>query len=290
MFSNVKDVSSSELGTFLPQVSTDVMKAAAVSQLQDHLAESVNVSIDQPLELSSGSATLTLHNANNVVPVQVTDLAITSEPNPAVTVTGVPGSLDIPAGGTVKADVQLSASAQLRGIVSLQVMGKVGSPWQHVITNDLGLTWKADVKPSRLSLTVSPNATAEAGAVMDSPLVRVGGIGVVVMVLIGGAWGGWLATRPRMTGTLSLLRNGAVVDERLLSGRKSSLNLGDGLASIGLLPAKGADGQMGVSVRASSGVERATGTLFEGDVLSVGELTITYTTDRTRMLQLIGTD
>ncbi|SDB87047.1 von Willebrand factor type A domain-containing protein [Raineyella antarctica] len=294
VFANVTDVPASRLGNYLPQVSTDVMKAAAVKKLQDQLAAPVQVSVEGPLRATSGAAprrtTLILHNANTAVPVRVDGLAVEADPASGITVGGLPESVDIPAAGTVTVEAQVSTTAPPGTTVPLAVTGTVTSPWQAVITGDLGLSWQSVLTASPMTLTASKSAVAIWSDLVQSRSARIGGLVLLALVVLGGVWGVWLATRPRLAGSLTVTRDGAVLDERLLRGRSMSLGLGKDIVSAQVTPVKDTEGERGVVVQVSAGTERKSGSLFEGDSLTVGDLTIRYTTDRARMLQLIGTD
>lgn len=294
VFSNVTEVPSARLGTYLPQVSTDVMKAAASGRLQGHLADPVRAVLEQPLRVTSDAAphgvTITLHNTDPVIPLQITGLALAADPASAVTVTGAAESVDIPAGATVSTEVQVTTSAAPGTSVPLQLSGTVTSPWQAVITGDLGMSWAPTLAADPASLTVVPGAGTRWAALTHSRVTQLAGVALLLVLLAAGAWAGWWATRPRLTGVLTVRQAGDILDQHRLGGRRMALALLDGAASVTLLPERRKDGQRGVSLTATAGTDRASGTLYDGEAIDLRDLTLTYATDRSRMLQLIGTD
>lgn len=301
VFANVTDVSSNDLGSYLGQVSTEVLKAAAISKLKGHLSNPVEASLSGlPATLQSGEApaTLLLHNSNPTIPVQVNDLGVRGD-GASMTVRGMPRSLALQPNGTATVNVTVSFTHPSSSTISYQVTGSVTTPWQDVISHDLGLTWSAKLAsstghiaqpaaaPTPLASSKPPVKSSSAAPLLIGGLLLLLVLALAVFLavrLLRGAGG------PPLTGTLSVLRNGRPVDERLLRGRTASFPLVDSAAAINLRGAKSREGQSGVKVVISAGKERASGTLFEGDRLEFSDLVVTYTTDRTRMLRLIGTD
>ena len=301
VFSDVSNVASSDLGSYLSQVSVQVMKAAAISKLKPHLADPVTASLDGvPTMVRGGEsgATLVLHNTNPIIPVEVSELRLTSDPAGAITMS-TPPTAAIPAGGT-STDTVTVTEATGAARVRYHLTGTVSSPWQGVLTRDLGLTWSAKLTSAEVELTRAPASASPspAPAASASPrsgrtLALVGGaLGLVALalVLVFAVRALRLATMPGLTGTLSVLEDGRVIDERLLQGRSMQFTLPDRKVTLSLRAARGPDRQAGVSVSASRGPEHGSGTLFEGDAFDFDGLSITYTSSRTRMLRLIGTD
>ena len=301
VFSNVTDVQASDLGSYLSQVSTQVMKAAAVTRLKDHMADAVTASLDG-IGGTPGpgqtSARLVLHNTNPQVPVEITGLAVTAQPASAFAVTGIPASVTLTPGQTSTFPVTVTLNRPSIGTsTTYQVTGSVSSPWRKVLESELQLTWGAKLASTAEQITwqatTSPVATTRPGTTAKSsawPILPIAGVLVVIGVGLLGLRALRGASGPQLTGTVSVLRLGRPVDERLLRGRTMSFSLSDPQVTLTLKGTKGREGQAGVVVSVSAGKERTSQTLFEGDTLDFSGLIITYTTDRTRMLRLIGTD
>ena len=305
VFSNVIDVPATNLGNYLSQVSTTVMKAAAIKKLQPGLTSPVTATIaglssapsSQPTDV-----TITLHNGDPFVPVQVTGLAVSSDPRSAVSATGLPDSVDIAGGGTASIAVKLTDSLAPGAHTSYHVTGSVTSGWQSVITQDLGMRWTPALTSSAISVQrpssqsstpADPTTTASASSHgWLAPAAGAAGLIAVAVALAFAARGVLRSTRPPLIGTVTLLREGAVVDERLLRGRSMTMTFPppNPTVRIVLQSARDTAKGTGVKVHASTGKERSSAILFEGDAASFGDITITYTSDRTRMLKLIGTD
>ena len=301
VFTNVTDVQASDLGSYLSQVSTEVMKAAAITRLKDHMADPVTASLDG-LDAASASGTtsakLVLHNTNPQVPVEINGLAVAAQPASAVVVKGIPSSVSISPGETSTIPVTVTMTPPPAGSSSTyQITGDVSTPWRKVLDSDLQLKWAAKLTsapqritsqaPSSPVATTRPATTTKTGGWPILPIV--GGLALLaVLILALRALRG--ASGPQLTGTVSVLRLGRPVDERLLRGRTMSFTLTDPPVALTLRGTKGRDARPGVIVSASAGKERVSRTLFEGDTLDFAGLVVTYTTDRTRMLRLIGTD
>ncbi|MDA8439619.1 MAG: VWA domain-containing protein [Propionibacterium sp.] len=300
VFSDVTDVPAANLGDYLAQVSNTVMKAAAVTRLKPHMAAPIEASISGLSSPATGTrkAVITLHNSNPVVPVQVAGLGLTANSRPAASVSGLPSSVDIPAGGSATIDIQVSPADHPGTTATYLVTGTVTTPWQTVITKDLGLTWAGKLSSSTAVLTqpsTSPSPSPAAGPVATSrstpswwPMVA--GLAVVAAALAVAAWAVRQMARPPLVGTVSVLRNGAVIEERLLRGREMSVALSNPTVSILLTATRNDQREPGVHVRVTSARNHTNGTLFEAQTFEAEGLTVTYTTDRTRMLRLIGTD
>ena len=100
-------------------------------------------------------------------------------------------------------------------------------------------------------------------------------------------------SKPPLVGSLTMLRNGQVVREVLLEGRSQSLNAKRGASPLtarltGLRRKDAEAGELpGVRVVARSQGRTLRAELFDGDEFRVGDVTARYTSQRTRMIQLI---
>lgn len=301
VFSNVSDVQASDLGSYLSEVSTQVMKAAAVTRLKGHMADPVTASLDgvgSTPNSGQTAARLVLHNTNPQVPVEITGLAVTAQPASAVAVSGFPASVSLAPGQTSTLPVTVALTQRPTGTsLTYQLTGSVSSPWKKVLESELQLTWSAKLASTAQRISwqtaTSPVVTTRPGRSAKPeawPVLPIAGVLVLLAVVLLGLRAWRRASGPQLTGTLSVLRLGRPLDERLLRGRTMSFSLSDPPVALTLKGTKGRESQPGVVVSASAGKERASQTLFEGDTLDFSGLAITYTTDRTRMLRLIGTD
>ena len=304
VFSNVIDVPATNLGTYLSQVSTTVMKAAAVKKLQQGLEDPVTASLSGLTAAPSAqpvNVTISLHNTNPLVPVQVTGLGIAADPTSKVALTDAPAAIDIPAAGTATVNVKVSDALKPGAKATYRVTGSVTSSWQSVIVHDLGLTWKPSLTSSGVSvaeLSANPSPSATAAATQTTAggsrwlVLLIGALGLIAVcaAFFFVARAGWRASRPPLVGTVSVLRNGEVIEEGLLRGRRMSVTLTNPAITIVLTSTRNAQREPGVRIDVTNGKSRLRGQLFEAETFDVEGLNITYTTDRTRMLRLIGTD
>ncbi len=306
VFANVTDVPATNLGNYLAQVSTTVMKASATRRIQPAISEPVTASLSGLTSAPSPepvAVTISIHNADPLVPVQVTGLGLAADPARALVVSDAPASVDVAAGATTTVKVKVKATDTLQPgtKTTYRVTGSVTSPWQNVIVHDLGLTWNPTLATTKVSFTepaatassapAAPVAAASGAPRWDMPLV--GAIGLVVagiIALLLAIRAVWRSTRPPLIGTVSILRDGEVIEESLLRGRKMSVTLSDPAVSIVLTSTKNSQKEPGVRLHVTTGKNHTNGTLFEAQEFAVDALTITYTTDRTRMLRLIGTE
>jgi len=110
------------------------------------------------------------------------------------------------------------------------------------------------------------------------------------------AWFAWRITRPRLVGSLAFTRGGTVVDEVLLDGRSVAIGPRTAGAATGLVgsvhavkkPSRGGATEPGVQLSVKVSGKKTTARLFDTESSELGDLRVTYTSVRTRMMSMIN--
>lgn len=190
-------------------------------------------------------------------------------------------------GATVTLPVTMTAST-VGDPTLLELAADISSPWQDVATKTLGLAW---------TVTFAGGADLPAAGGGAGPLPRSGladprvwavtAAGALALAITAGIR---LARRPHLAGSLSIYQDGNLLHEVLLRGHTATLSGTPVPLSARLKPIQSTERGTGVQITATSGGASAAGTLFDGDELRVGNLSIRFTTERTRMMSLISAE
>lgn len=170
---------------------------------------------------------------------------------------------------------------------TVTLAGTVESPWQTVLTQDLGLALAPKVAATAMAKTPDvPAAAPAAPQTLPLPIVgaALGGVAalevLVTLVL-------FLRSRgPRLVGSLAISRGGVPVREFLLGGRSTDLAHASTPGLTGrVTPGRG--GAAGVQVTGSAGGGRTRARLADGETVRIGDYDVTYTTQHTRTMSMI---
>jgi hypothetical protein len=292
VFPKADEVGAADVGARFGEVSGDLVRLQAAKALRDELASPITVTWagDLGTALADGKKVplqLTITSPYPHVPVTLTQLSVQAPEGLTIAVTGLPDKVSLEPGGTTTLTLEATVAGSAGSNAGVSLKAVVASPWSKVLEGDLGLQFApaiegtAAVPPAPIKLP--PNLLPTVGAI-----AAVVGLGVLVLFL------GRLLLTPRMSGLLVIARDGRVIGEVVVAGRRSKLVAPAGVKELsglagGLVGAWGpAKGQRAVRVTARFGEARARGLLGEGDVIQLGEMEIGYVSDRRRILDKIG--
>ena len=297
-FPKAEDIPAAAIDERLAELDSALVRFQARQLLEPDVGRGVQASWSGDLmhltdAAGDAEAQVTLLSTFERIPVEVSGLSLDMTSGPSLGATHLPDTVVLKPGKSVTIPVKLSFKG--RGSGQLVLSGDVSSPWQQVMTKSLGLTFAPKVEASVPVATFNTAPTPASSSPVVVPWAAVGlaaGVAALVaLVLL------WRTTRPRLVGSLAVSRGGVVVDEFILTGRSLPLNHGANAAQTALTGAvtplvrpgraKG-ENVTGVQVKAQVGKSKAKGSLLDGQSLTVGELKVTYTSARTRMMELIS--
>ncbi len=303
-FPGAVDIAADQFSARLSALQGELLKFQAGEALKPDLARGVTASftgVDWANLPNTGtvSGTVKLTSTYQQIPATVTGLTLaaaglplTFDPLPAEVPLAPGASADLPVtlrvGATAVASPGTPSSAASAASASaaaptVTLSGTVTSPWQDVLTKDLGLTFAPQVTATATAQTVTPPSAPAASAVPWPLVGGIAGIAALVGVLLFARSRG-----PRLVGSLALSKDGRLVREFLLAGRSAPLADATTPGLTGHVTARRTkEGAAQVVLHTSTGGRRTTITLGDRQSAEVGEYTATYTAQRTRMISMI---
>ncbi len=301
-FPSAVDIAADQFSARLSALQGELLKFQAAEALKPDLGRGVAASItgiDWPNLPSSGtvSGTLKLTSAYQQIPATVTGLTLsaaglplTFDPLPADVALAPGASADLPvtvhigASAVASPGTPSSAASAAADNNTVTLTGTVTSPWQDVLTQDLGLTFTPKVTANATARITQQPAAPAAGPAVQWPIVGgIAGLAALVGVLLVARSRG-----PRLVGSLALSKDGRPVREFLLAGRSAPLadETTPGLAGH-VTAQRTKDGAAEIVLHANAGGRRTKITLGDRQSAEIGEYTATYTAQRTRMISMI---
>lgn len=306
-FPDAVDIPADQISARLASLQAELLKFQAGEALKPDLERGVAASItgiDWGALPSSGSVagTLKLTSGYQQIPATVTGLAFTAaggvpltfEPLPAEVPLAPGASAEVPVTVRVGASSGASAGAPSAAPASgasaapdtstVTLTGTVTSPWQTVMTQDLGLTFAPRVTATATAKVTGQPSPAGPPAV---PWPLVGGVagGVAALALLA-----LVALRlrgPSLVGSLAVSQHGRLVREFLLAGRSTPLDDPSTPGLSGTVTGlRTKDGAPTIVVHAK-GARRTKIALTDRQSAEIGDYTVTYTAQRTRMISMI---
>lgn len=290
VFTDVTEVPANQVTEQFGRLDADLVAVQAAEVLRSDLGAGVAATWSRPLNDLGTSGTerveLTLTSNMKYVPIALSNLSVDAGAV-QVSVTGLPAGLELNPGQSTTIPVELTWTGPGDG--QLQVNAAISSPWQQVITDDLKLTFE-------------PRITGGTPISAAAPIDLSGYVPYALLALVAGligftAWWGYHITRPDLVGSISFSQNGELANEIILTGRRRKLDGirtdsdSDGVVrgTVSGIRHKDAHGsyRTGVLINAQLGKDKVKAQLFDGDSLALGDLSITYTAVRSRMLALI---
>ena len=293
VFPQAEDIPAAKIDDRFAELDAAVLRFQATEVLRSDLAHGVTATFADELKTlpTSGHATtaVTLTSSYEHVPVVVSGLGVSASGLPQLQATTAATEIVLDPGKSVQVPITLDYTGTGTGMI--RVTGTVSSPWSDVITKDLGLAFAPRLVAER-PVEISPVSGATSpGAPFPMILLVAAGLAALAMVLLLG-WLVAMMVRPAMVGSLTISRPDGSQDEVLLKGRRATVTLGAlGGQTVGATrKASNGTREPGVKLRLRNGAQRVRTALFDGDTTRVADLTVGYTSARTRMLDLIGTE
>lgn len=292
VFPRASEVSAAQVGDRFANVGGDLVRLQAAEVLKKELAQPIQVTWAGDLGASVANGTpvdvqLTFASPYAHVPVTLQGIRATAPAGLRVELSGLPASVTVDPAKSVTVEAKALVTGSPSGDATAGVSATVDSPWRKAMENDLGLNFDPKLSgttpipaaPIKLPPTLLPLAGAIGGLVAAAALVLL----LARMLLI-----------PTMSGSLTIRRGGRELTEILLRGRRMKLVAPQAATELAGLSgsATGARGNGGKdrSVRLDArlpGVS-ARGLVHDGGTIALGDLEITYTSGRRRILDKIG--
>ncbi|HSN43723.1 MAG TPA: hypothetical protein VLR88_06675, partial [Propionibacteriaceae bacterium] len=291
VFEGVTTVPGDNLGTYLANVSSNVERAGVRAAIASDLKAGVRLKLDA-VSRPGGKSTLTITSNTKRLPLTLSGVKLTE----GATVKDAPASIDVAPGKSVTVPVTLAFPASATGDLTITAM--VESSWQKVATSELGLKWNPTLagiltvpNGTEAPSTPTPSASASATTTPGPGLTfapwmayAAGGVGLLALGALGAR--AVAARRPHLVGSILVTRNGEVVAKQMLHGLKMKLSEADLHATLTPLVEK-KRAVTGVQVSFSGSAKASSRVLRDGESLTVGDTTISWTSQRSRMLDLI---
>lgn len=236
------EVSATEVGTRFAQVADDLVRLRATKALKSELAAPITVAWTGDLGAAGagGSVPVQLDISSSYphVPVVLSDLTLVAPAGLTVAVSGLPGKVSLKPGGTATVQAQLTLTGARRSNAAITLAAKVTSPWSRVLAKDLGVEFApaiegaAKVPAASIAITLLPTLLPTIGSAA-APLA----LGLLVLALV--VLVGRTLLTPRMSGVLSFTRNGRLLADVVVTGRRAKL-----VAPVGVTELAGLAGGM----------------------------------------------
>lgn len=285
------EVAASQVGVRFAQVGNDLVRLQAAEALKNELSQPivVNWKGDLGAALANGTtADVQLEFASPYphVPVELSDIRAQASPGLQVQLSGLPATIKLKPNGrvTVPARVTVTGSGGSDAVVKLTATAS--SSWQKALTDGLGLGFAPSLKgsapvpaaPIKLPPTLLPTIAGVA-----APLIGLVLFGLLVRALL----------VPSMSGLLTVQRNGRELADIVLEGRRMKLSVPEAVTELSGLSgsvagARAGRSQHAVRLDARFGGATARGVIADGAALALGDLEISYTSGRRRILDKIG--
>jgi len=290
VFDDVTTVPATNLGAYLTNVASQVERAAVRASVQADLNSGVELALDTSPEAGgSADATLSITSKTKHLPLLLTGVTLAN----GAAVTGAPASVDIPAGETVTVPVKVSVPKGASG--DLALTATLESSWQKVTTTDLGLAWKPTTA-GRMTVGIAPAPTATSTVTVVAqptpaepvfkPWMAYAAAAVGLLALVGLVARLIAARRPRLVGSIKVTREGQVVSEQILQGATMHVSAA-GLTGTLTPLIEGKRNVTGIRIAFAGTAKASSGVLRDGESLLVGDTTISWTSERTRMMDMI---
>ena len=300
VFPDVQQVPVGEFAELLSDLDNELLGFQARQRLESDLANgklTAQFGNASPLGRGAHETSLQITSLYEFIPTYVTNLAAERVGSAPASVDGLPAELTIPPGETVEFPVTVTVGDWSGSSSQLSLAGSVATPWGDVLAQ-LRTPFAATLESQPLEVadvpqaTVTPSPEPEAAVPEEpSPLAGlnwaliglVAGGALVVALLLAIA----VRKRPVLDGSLTVMRDGRVVQELLLTGSTTQLVPPGGEGPRGSIAAM-AWRSSRVFVKAQVGGEKARTRLADGERVQLGDYTLIYTAKRSRVLEMMG--
>ena len=286
------EVRATEVGTRFAQVGDDLVRLRAAKALRDELAAPITVAWAGDLgavTAGGGPVPIQLHITSPYphVPVVLTSMAAQAPAGLIVAVSGLPENLSLKPGGSATVMAEMTVTGSPSADATVVLTAKVTSPWSNVLEKDLGVQFI----PTIVGATTLPPAP------IKLPPTLLPTVGAIAIILALGAIAlllGRTLLTPRIGGVLSFSRNGRLIADVVVRGRRAKLVAPAGVTELAgltgaLVGARGTSrGQPAVRLTARLGGQTARTLVGDGHVIQMGDMEIAYISDHRRILDKIG--
>lgn len=289
VFPEAQVITPDDVVGFLSGLDQEIKRTRVVEVLSADVGIPLAAAITgHELDGSTATFSIGLTSGTQHVPLSVVELLL----SPAIegaTIQADPLPLELEPGATATTALRVTLPEQ--GAWEVAVEAVLASPWDTALA-DLGIVLPASVTSETVQLVVAapsaPEPVPEPGETESTELSLPTwwpiAVGVIVGLLLL-----WLVSKaissrlPQLSGSIALWRDGQVVEEHMLVGRKFETTHGE----LRLLVRPGKGDTVSVGSKQDGKWHRAT--LNDGESFSLGEdLELRYTSERSRMLEMVN--
>nr|WP_143571065.1 VWA domain-containing protein [Tessaracoccus sp. ZS01] len=313
VFPDTQEIPVTQFADVLSDLRMQLLTFQAKQKLDPDLAAgALTAKFTNTKALGAGkhSATLQFSSTYGLLPAHLTGLAAEVTGSAPVTVEGLPDEVILTPGQTVDLPLTLTVDEWDGSQSDLLITAVADSSWSDVVRTELRTPVELTLTATPLQLVdepapaasedavagetpqPTPSRTAVAPAPPDTeqaeldPLPLI--IGGAVLVLLGLA-ALFYFSRAKLEGSLTVLRDGQLVQEMLLTGRSVSLTPPQpGMGPSGAVSAMAGKREQVLIKAAVDGGKPAKAKLADGESVRVGEYELVYTGTRSRVLAKIS--
>ncbi|MHA7859776.1 VWA domain-containing protein [Tessaracoccus sp. Y36] len=312
VFPDTQEIPVAQFADVLSDLRMQLLTFQAKQKLDPDLeAGALTAKFTDTKALGSGehATTLQVSSTYGLLPTHLTGLAAEVTGSAPVTVEGLPDEVVLAPGQTVDLPLTLTVGEWDGSQSDLLVTAVADSSWSEVVRTELRTPVELALTAAPLQLVDEPVPAASEDAVAGEtpqpspsptplapppaeteqaeldPLPLIIGGAVLVLLALAALF---YLSRPKLEGALTVLRDGQLVQELLLTGRSVTLTPPEpGMGPSGAASAAGKREQ--VIVKASVDGEKAVkAKLADGESVRVGEYELVYTGTRSRVLAKIS--
>jgi hypothetical protein len=298
VFPDATVASPNDIVGYLTGLDEEIKSGRVTEALAADLAATptMTVTADQ-VEGPVATFTATITSPAKHVPLQISGVQL----QPAVegaTLDPIAGPVDVAPGTTVT--IPLRVTLPEAGEYNVAVAATLTSPWAGQLAQ-LGVAAPETITHEAVAVTVAPRATAAPATTQPpaaepvapepsielptwwlSALLGLAGLAVLSLVVARVV----ISKRPQLDGSVTVVKEGEIVDEFMLAGRKFDQKSGE--IRLRALPVKGEDA---ITISGVSAGQSFNGKLGDGETLATsGGVELHYTSVRSRMLELVNTN
>ena len=294
VFPDVQQVPVGEFAELLGDLDGELLGFQARQRLEGDLTTAqATLTLGEGGQFAPGTheTTLTATSGYQHVPLYLGGLGVESSGG-TVTVEGLPEELVLQPGETVELPVTVTHD----GTGDATPVATAETPWADALA-ELRTPFEPRLvlEAMTFSAPTEPAAPVESGVVPVNPPSGLFGMSWGLLAGIAGAVIAgllllWLAfrKRPQLDGSLTVVQDGRMVQELLLTGSSAKLQPRDASAgprgTVSAMTGK----RSRVYVKAAAGGEKARARLGDGERVQLGDYTLIYTAKRSRVLEMMG--
>lgn len=291
VFPTATKVPGNKIGPHLAGIDRELLGFQAAEKLRADATGSITATwsdVDWAALAASGEATgtLTFTSGLTALPVEVAGLKMSAS-GIDVTASGLPKAVTLDPGESQGFPVRLTAKGSTEG-GSFILSGQVDSPWRKALSG-----FGVDVAPTLTATRVEVSDRDGTAAPSTPPtglwLAAGGAAGVAALI---GLVVLTRRNRRKLSGSLRVTRDGALLREFLLEGPAVSLGTAVGATVPGLsgrvvVGPRVKDGEPAVRIVGRLAADRVSTTLNDGESVTLGDVVLSYTAQHTRTVSMV---